>query len=313
MNHRNTLKATSMSIAIMAGAAMIAATPAGAQARAATGTTAPAHAPVIHSGAEQWDVTSKVTGRTYRIYVSKPTEASPPPPQGYPVIYLTDADFTFHTAADALMMLTLGRETKPAIIVGIGYGGDVATAMRTRFTDLTPVAPGPALAAAMEAVPMFKGATYGEAEGFYRFLSEELRPQIDAAYKTDKNNNIYWGHSLGGLFGLHVLFNHPEAYSTYLIGSPSIIWGDRAILQDAGKLAAPLAAGKVAPRILFMVGGLEEKASGEITEVAAMSDRLKGLQGTAGYTVETIVFDGETHISVLPAIISRGLRFALTP
>jgi predicted alpha/beta superfamily hydrolase len=178
------------------------------------------------------------------------------------------------------------------------------------------------------------GAKYGEAEGFYRFLTEELRPQIEARYKTDRSDNVLWGHSLGGLFALHVLFNHPDAFGTYLVGSPSIIWNDHAILKDEPKFAASLASGKVAPRVLLTVGELEGKvaddaklpagmtreqmqaaldADGEVTAVNALSGQLKALKGPAGYRVETVVFDGETHVSVLSAIINRGLRFALKP
>src|SRR3546814_9201572 len=55
-------------------------------------------------------------------------------------------------------------------------------------------------------------------------MTEELRPLVDATYATDGRNNILWGDSFGGLFALHVLFNHPAAYQTYLVGSPSINW-----------------------------------------------------------------------------------------
>jgi predicted alpha/beta superfamily hydrolase len=308
----------------------------GTKAMAATGHSPviPARSPVVRPDAEQWDMTSKITGRTYRIFVARPAANTLPPPGGYPVVYVTDGDFTFHTAADAMTLLGASFEARPAIIVGIGYGKDMATVAVTRFADLTPTPPEAASAAAIAALPAYKGVTFGEADRFYRFLTEELRPQIDAAYKTDKNNNILWGHSLGGLFGLHVLFNHPEAYRTYLIGSPSIVWNGLAILKDETRLTAPLAAGKVAPRVIFTVGELEEKVADDatlrpgvtreqlqarlksaamVTNVIALADRLKGLKAPAGYKVEAVVFDGETHISVLPATISRGLRFALNP
>ena len=298
------------------------------------GTSAPARSPVVRADAEQWDMRSTITGRTYRIYVAKPVATVPPPPEGYPVIYLNDGDFAFHTAADALLMQSVGLEAKPAYVVGIGYGKDWQTASRTRCADLTPFPPDPTTLAALEASPLTKGATYGEAESFHRFMTEELRPQIEASYSVDCSNTILWGDSFGGLFALYVLFNHPEAYRTYLVGSPSIIWNDRAILRDEAKLTAPLAAGKVAPRVLFTVGEFEEKladhvklypgvtreqmqamltATGMISNALALADRLKALEAPAGCEVETVVFEGETHLSIIPAAISRGLRFALTP
>jgi predicted alpha/beta superfamily hydrolase len=295
-------------------------------------TSVPARAPVVRANAEQWDMRSSVTGRTYRIYVAKPVATVPPPAEGYPVIYLNDGDFMFHTAADTLTMQSIGREAEPAYIVGIGYGKDWETAARTRCADLTPCPPDAANLAALEASPFMKGAIYGEAEGFHRFMTEELRPQIEAAYSVDRNNNILWGDSFGGLFALHVLFNHPEAYRTYLVGSPSINWSAGAILNDEAKLIAPLAAGKVAPRVFFTVGELEEKladhvqmhpgvtreqmqamltAFGMVTNALALADRLKRLAAPAGCEVEAVVFPDETHLSIIPAAISRGLRFAL--
>lgn len=301
---------------------------------AARANAAPVRSPIVRPDSEQWDVTSKVTGRTYRIYVAKPVAAAPAPPGDYPVIYLTDGDLNFHTAADALMVQSIGREAKPAYVVGIGYGKDWQTATRTRFADLTPFPPDPATLAALEAAPLTKGVIHGEAEGFHRFLTEELRPQIEAAYPTDRSDTILWGDSFGGLFALYVLFNHPEAYRTYLVGSPSINYSGGAILKDEAKLRAPLAAGKVALRVLFTVGELEEKladhvqtppgvtreqmqatltAFGMITNARALADRLNALKAPAGCKVETVVFEGETHLSILPAAISRGLRFALAP
>lgn len=297
-------------------------------------TDAPAPSAVVYAAIQERDVASKITGRSYHLYILRPADTVAPPPEGFPVIYLTDADYMFHTAAETLAMLSYALQTKPAIIVGIGYGQGLEVATRDRFADFTPTQPDAASAAMFRVGPYFKGATFGGGESFYHFLKDELRPQIDTEYKTDKNDNILWGHSLGGLFGLYVLFNHPDAFKTYLIGSPTFIWNSGAIFKDEPKLASSLAAGKVAPRVLLTAGALEEtvekdakipigytreqltaklKAAATISNVTGLGGRLKAMKGPVGYQVETVVFDGETHVSVMPAIISRGLRFALKP
>jgi len=293
---------------------------------------APSRSSVVRPNAEQWDMTSKITGRTYRIYVARPMELGAPA-ESYPAIYLTDGDFNFQTAADVVMMQGIGLEIKPAYVVGIGYGKDWQTASRTRCADLTPTPPDSTTRAALEASPLTKGATFGEAELFHRFLTEELRPQIEAAYPIDRRDTVLWGHSFGGLFALHVLFNHPETYQTYLINSPSINWSEGAILKHEANLKKLLAAGQVAPRVLLTAGEYEETladhvktypgvtreqmqamltAFGMVTNVRALADRLKAAQAPARYEVEALIFERETHLSVLPAAISRGLRFALT-
>ena len=288
--------------------------------------------PIERPNSEHWDMTSKITGRTYRINVAKPAWVEEPPPEGFPVVYLTDGDFNFHTAADAVMMQSIGLELKPAYVVGIGYGKDWKTASRTRCADLTPFPPDPDTLAALEAAPLTKGATYGEAEDFHRFLTEELRPRIEATYSVDRKDTTLWGHSFGGLFALYVLFNHPDAYRTYLVNSPSINWGNGAILKDEAKLTEPVAVGKIAPRVFLTAGEYEETladyvemppgvtreqmqamltAFAMVTNVRALADRLKALEAPAGSEIEAVIFEDETHLSVLPATISRGLRFAL--
>jgi predicted alpha/beta superfamily hydrolase len=294
--------------------------------------TSSIRSPLVRSDAEQWDMTSKFTGRTYRILVAKPPAAAPAPQGGYPVVYLNDGDFDFHTAADALVLQSIGLEIKPAYLVGIGYGKDWQTASRTRMADLLPSPPDPAIRAAFDASPLTKGATYAEAELFHRFLTEELRPQIEASYPIDRNDSILWGHSFGGLFALHILFNHPGAYRTYLVNSPSINWNNGAILKDEARLRAVLSDRKGPLNVLLTAGEFEEKladhvkmrpgttrekaqealtAFGMITNARALAERLKTLNMPAGSKIEAMIFDGETHLSVVPAAISRGLRFAL--
>src|SRR3546814_9202261 len=129
------------------------------------------------------------------------------------------------------------------------------------------------------------------------------------------------------LFALHVLFNHPAAYQTYLVGSPSINWSGGAILEDEINLAAQVAAGEVAPRVLFTLGELEEKladhvpmhpgvtreqmqemltAFGMVTNALALADRLRALAAPAPCQVEAIGLEHGTHPSVFPAAIQNG-------
>ncbi len=142
-------------------------------------------------------------------------------------------------------------------------------------------------------------------------MTEELRPRIEAAYPTNRNDAILSGHSFGGLFALYVLFNHPEAYRTYLVEQPLDQLGNGAILKQEARLTAPLAAGKVPLRVLLTAGEYEEKladhvkvypgvtreqmqamltAFGMITNARALAERLKALKAPAGSEVEAVNF-----------------------
>ena len=67
-----------------------------------------------------------------------------------------------------------------------------------------------------------------------------------------------FGHSLGGLFALHVLFTHPESFKTYLVLSPSIWFNNRVVLGHEAAFAASVKSGKISPRVFVAVGGEEE-------------------------------------------------------
>jgi predicted alpha/beta superfamily hydrolase len=310
-------------IAIVLAATLATATPVLAQ----SATPTPGSTPLMMPYAEEWRMTSKINGRDYHIYVSRPMV--PPPPGGYPVVYVTDGDMSFHTAADQARLLHFGGEALPAVVVGIGYDTNPLIALMRRNTDLTPDQP-----AAGSVNGMAPGSTYGDAEGFYRFITEELRPKVNAAFPTATGKDGLFGHSLGGLFALHVLFNHPESFRTFVASSPSIWWNNRSVLAGEAKFKAAVESGKVAPRILIDVGSKEQSvAAGAVLPPgmtreqveammtsAAMVDnasqlaaRLKAVKGKDGYLVESQVFEAEGHLSVVPAAISRGLGLALRP
>ena len=283
-------------------------------------------------GVSTFDIPSAISGRTYRIQLFKP--ASPPPRAGYPVFYTTDAFGFFNQAADA-MRTRQYTDLKPAIIVGIGYPtDDVMTDVRLRMRDLMPDAPNALFEPTFrEWLKPVNGsmADAGGAELFYRFIAEELRPALAAALPVDRANQTLYGHSLGGLFALHVLFNHPAAFSTYAISSPSILVNGRAIVAGEARLASALASQAVHPRILLMCASEENYPSaaasatmgaaeverwaryGRMTDnVPEMAARLKALPGPADYAVEFKEFTGENHMSVSPASLSRAMTFALT-
>lgn len=280
-------------------------------------------------GAVQFDVPSRASGLTYRVYVAMPI--MPPPPGGYPVVYLTDGDGLFGTFQSQALLRQLGGEVVPAIIVGIGYpDSSPLAALRLRNKDLTPPTPDDKVIPMLKAPPF--GGQVGGADAFRRFLVDELRPVIAKRASTDPARQILYGDSLGGLFALGVMFQHPADFSTYLISSPSVWWNDRAVLKDEPNFRRGVEAGDVTPRILITVGGLEQqlparlppglaadairKLIGDfrmVDNATELASRLKAYRGRGNYEVEMLVFPGETHASVVPASISRSLEFALRP
>jgi uncharacterized protein len=173
-----------------------------------------------------------------------------------------------------------------------------------------------------------KAADYGGAEGFHRFMMEELRPRITGLYRVNPHNQSLIGYSLGGLFVLHVLLEQPDAYRSYVVGSPSIWWNDKEVLRDEAKFISAVRAGKAAPRILITSNEWEQfkgapglkpddlkamKADRMVDNARELGSRLQAIKGPAGYDVRYFLFFQETHLSGAPAAASRGMAFISRP
>jgi predicted alpha/beta superfamily hydrolase len=157
---------------------------------------------------------------------------------------------------------------------------------------------------------------YAGADEFLRVILTEIKPRVAAAAPVNPDRSTVFGHSLGGLFVLHALFTHPDAFQTWLALSPSIWWDSRVVLRDEAAFAGEVAAGHVAPRIYIGVGAREESKPDEfmmVTNASALASRLSGLKGAPSYVVGSKVFDGQTHLSVPIAAAGALLDFALPP
>uniref|UniRef100_UPI003D1B0501 alpha/beta hydrolase n=1 Tax=Kroppenstedtia sanguinis TaxID=1380684 RepID=UPI003D1B0501 len=253
---------------------------------------------------------SHIENRSYRILVAVPE--GEPPPEGYPVFYLLDANAVFATMVEA-MRVQSGRSEKtgavPAVIVGIGYPTDQPFSP-DRFYDFTyPIS--------REEQPLTReGKAWprcGGAENFLSFIEEELKPEIEDLLPIDKANQAIVGHSLGGLFVLQVLLNRPEAFRTYVAGSPSIHWDWRRLQEQERRFADRLERKPIEARVLIAVGELEKNHPSRMYENAQeLSGRLGAFSRRGVYT-EFEVFAKENHGSVLPILVSRSLRFAHRP
>lgn len=139
--------------------------------------------------AKQFDMPSAITVRTYRIYVAKPPVGAPK--TGWPVVYVLDADITFSSLA-AQMVMRSASGGNGAIIVGVGYPNAVAT-LQLRNRDLTPSAPNAASIATGE-FGKVEVEDFGRADDFYRFMTEELQPQIASKNRVDASKQTLMGY-----------------------------------------------------------------------------------------------------------------------
>lgn len=259
--------------------------------------------------AKQWVMQSRVEKRKYQITVYVPS--APPPLNGYPVIYLLDGNSVFATMVEALRM-QCHRPDKtgvvPAVIVGIGYQTNLPFAPN-RYYDFTSI-PTTEFSHTSDGTPL---PEQGGAEAFLTFIEEELKPQIESEFNINRRRQTIFGHSLGGLFALYVLFTRPNAFQSYIAGSPSLHWNKKFLFEEEEKFVSRLEQEYINAEILIGMGELEKShVSGNYVYAKRLSDRLAVLSD-CGVKIKFVAFEGEGHASVLPVLISRALRFSLKP
>ncbi|PHK95262.1 hypothetical protein CR162_08815 [Pseudoroseomonas rhizosphaerae] len=236
----------------------------------------------------------------HRIFLAWPE--APPPPAGYPVLLLLDANAGFATAVDSYRALTW-RDTPgrpaPALILGLGQPGDRVYDPAARQRDYTPAAPG--------------------SDAFLRFIEAALLPALARRHPIDQGRLALFGHSLGGLFALHALLARPGLFQSLVIASPSLWWNEGAMLAAARRFAARLPPEAARTRLLVTVGGLEESDEGPRGAIRAArrmignARDLAALLRGAGLSAEFAEFAGEDHGSARLHALLRAPRFAISP
>ncbi len=247
-------------------------------------------------------------GSPFVISVAEPAGERPADAAPLKAVYVFDANMGFASAVETSRLLAFGGELPPLLIVGVGYDRPrVANWMEWRMRDFTPTS-NQGIRSPVDGLDRERPA--GGAHLFLDFIESAVKPLIEREYGADPSDATIWGDSLGGLFGLTALFQRPGIFQRYILGSPSIWWDDGVALRYEAEYAA--AHIDLAAQIFISVGGLEEegeavKPFAMISNARAMSKRLES-RGYPGLKLTSHVFEGETHLSVVPATLSRGLR-----
>lgn len=254
---------------------------------------------------------SSLVNDTYRLHVALPTNYGKSD-RAYPVVYVTDGNTLFPMLWAVSQTLNSDWQLPRLIIVGIGYDTDKLKELwRNRERDFLPTNAS-ARDASRRQVFTKTGVRRGQAGTFLCFIREELKPFVNANYRTNPDDSTYVGISYGGLFGLYVLFHHPETFNRYVIGSPAIHHDDRVLQTYESNYAAHH--DDLPVRVFMSVGAREELDDPLIEPSFQFVTNVKRLAKTLrerrypGLQLTTHVFEDETHASVVPRTFSRGLR-----
>lgn len=170
--------------------------------------------------------------RRYRIRIARPRK--PPPPSGYPVVYLVDGNAVL-MELDAPLLARLATASQPPLLVLIGYDNDLRIDSQARSYDYTPARNG---AGGAGYDPLAPERRNGGADAFLELIERRIKPAVAARVAVDQQRQTLWGHSYGGLLVLHALFTQPQSFQAYVSVEPSLWWGEDFILDEALRFAA---------------------------------------------------------------------------
>lgn len=273
-----------------------------------TGAYAQEVPPVSLTGTHQHDIVSTVNGQSYRLYVAPPQDYAAGDTTYYPVLYVLDGYLSFPAAVSARASMELFGELEDVIVVGISDGDYAFDSWFTnRWRDYTPSAnPAADSSAAQSFDQLVEAVQSGGGPDFLEVLRQEVIPFIEGAYRTSGDRGLS-GHSFGGLFATYVLFEAPDLFQRYGINSPSLWWNDGEMFAAEAAFAGAHAA---LPAHVFLSVGSEE-GNNMVPPLERLAETLRR-RGYEGLTVDAVVFQDETHTSVVPAMMARTLRVLYT-
>lgn len=276
---------------------------------------------------------SRHVDQTFRIQVMRPFQDRNES-RRFPVVYLTDGNALFDVCKGiSALIQTFKPASPPFMLVAIGYpsespvAGELLRGRDLTFEGCPDFFTGFKFFREWEDVLHPKPGTrqFGGAESLQRFISEELFPFIETRYEAAPGGRTYFGHSVGGAFGLFTLFTHPALFSNYIVSSPTVTYcgtTPSGVRYDNHDFMIDRARRFIAEghslhgRSLYVSVGTEEEYEPQLLNWRFTSGfyRLVGvLQGatTLGLRMTAEALPGESHASACPIAFSHGIRAVL--
>jgi predicted alpha/beta superfamily hydrolase len=231
-------------------------------------------------------VESRVLGESRAIHVVLPEKYSPDSGARYDVLYVLDAEDDGKRILEIVRALQDRQGFIPPLIVV-----NVWTMLKwDRDKDLTPNR--------VADVP-----TSGGGAAFLSFMRDELIPHVDRKYATS-GDNIFYGHSYGGLFGMYAFLSDPKLFKAYVLTDPALWWNHEYIATHARE---QFTRKSFAGSTLWI--GSRDGADHKRMGVTTMNAVLKSAAPRDLHWRSESYAD-ETHFSVLHKSAYDGLKFA---
>jgi hypothetical protein len=239
---------------------------------------------------------SKAVKDSLYVQTQLPLEYVDSTAKHYPVVVILDGNFHFPMLAASVRQYEKGGLLPPVILVGVGYKSfKEMDSLRVR-DYLYP-----------SALPSDELKAPGGGEQFRQFLSQELLPSIDSAYRTSSHTRTLLGHSFGGYFALYTLLSQAKSktheFQNFVAASPSVWYNKFYLSQMPAQLTNLDKADSV--RLFLSVGG-QENPQWDIKPVQALTTSIKQ---TSKIRVEGGVYNQLGHMDTGQLSFLKGLQY----
>lgn len=222
-----------------------------------------------------------IAGR--QIIVYRPLDYSEHSTARYPVLYLQDGQNLFNAETafahqpwgltEVLDELISTGQLEPLIVVGIYNAGPDRISEYSHIRN--------------------REGTGGQARRYAQFVAEELKPFIDANYRTcpGRFDTGLGGSSMGGLVSFYIGLHYPHLFGKLIIMSPSLWWANRAIVRETARLR-----GKTDQRIWLDVGTNEgSNPEAVVQDTRDLAEALQQRGWKLGTDLEYLEDEGAAH------------------
>ena len=241
---------------------------------------------------------SKIVGDRFLIQTFIPDQKEIPV-DSLPIVFVLDADMSFGLVYDIVSWLQWGGEIPAVAVVGISYGTGQKDWWAKRSRDFSE---------SKDATKLWGDwPLAGGAANFKKFIEEELFQLLKTEYNLKGDSKTIIGLSFGGLFCTDVLFSKPELFDNYIILGPALLWNNKEIFNQESKYSENHSA--INANVFSAIGKLHNE---DITKPwVEFVSQIKS-RDYKGLTINTWVIEDETHLSMLPVSVTRGLKTVLT-
>ena len=247
--------------------------------------------PVLLPDSSYHDLSSTVSGKTYRIFVGgirpRYVESSP-----RPIIFLLDGNWLFASVYEYLRVLSIfDSSIGNPVVVGIGYSTDEAnTLLQLRAHDMAPLPD-----------------NINNVDQFLSFICEDVLTFLQNELDIIPGRLILAGHSWGGSFPLYAMGTEKSVFDGYLASSPSIPGTVMEKIKEHVR-NMPL---KKQTKLFISVGSDEGLQFPEIFEGFPSLEKALVQHAPEKLSYRSVMFEDENHSSITMAALSKGLRYLL--